>query len=264
MNLRSFFLSSNLYISIAANLVILIISSVLRYIGSGGQFGSSDVCTEFDTEFYFTMIPKIVVLISSFPVITSFCADWNTQYIRSVVGRTGIKRYLRHKVLFCIFGTFISAFISLWLFTFYLQTKMPMITPSGAENLSRVHPFGELAAASPYIFQFLKITCFSIYCSFWSVVGLAVSAYIPNRFVVFVMPFVIYYISENIFNNKAVEALPTFLHIPYLGLAAVTHPLFGNPVIDIMYILALFLALSFWVGGIFIKGAKRRINNEIV
>lgn len=261
MNFKSLLLSKIFYASIAANLAVLIMAYYFHYV-QGASI--SDVCSEFLTDFYFGTLPRIVILISTLPVITSFCTDWNTQYVRSVAGRAGVERYLRHKILYCIAGTFITAFISLWLFTFFLRTRMPMITPMGAEELSGIYPFGVIVADAPYLYQLCKIICFSAYCSVWAVVGLAISAYIPNRFLVFTSPFTLCYILEIIFNNKIVLVTPLFLHIPYLALATMTSPLFGNPVIDLLYIVLLFFGLSLLAGKVFFRGAKRRINNEIV
>lgn len=260
MNLKTLFISRSFYISIAVNLAALI----LTYYFNRAQGGTEDVCDEFFSDFYFGILSKIVILVSSLPVITGFCTDWNTQFIRSVVSRAGINRYLRHKILFCIVGTFITAFISLWLFTLFLLTRLPMISPLGVDSLSGIYPFNTIVSDAPVLYQLLKITCLSIYCSFWSVVGLAISAYIPNRFLVFTSPFTLCYILEIIYNNTFALNAPSFLQIPYLGLASMGLPLFEIPFLDFSYIVLLFLGLSALAGYIFTIGAKRRINNEIV
>jgi len=264
-NTKQILTSKSFYISILLIVVVMLFTLFTENIQSRMEFiDYNGVCYEVFLLFYFGILPKLVVLISTLPVVTSFCTDWNTQYIRLVASRTGVSKYARHKVYSCITGTFFTSFVALLIFTLILLTFMPITTESGTENVGRMYPFGGLVEQHPYLFQLIRIICFSSFCSVWGALGLALSAYIPNRYIVYASPFVIYYIIEQLINNKITSDIPTWLYIPYLGTISLTTPLFGNYIIDFLYINLLFIGLSLLIGEVFVHGAKRRMRNEIV
>lgn len=264
-NVKQIVMSKNFYTAIIlAVLILLFTFCSKKFSGEQWEISCYGVCHDFFYLFYFGMMPKLIVLISALPVVTGFCKDWNTGYIRLAAGRAGVSKYMRHKVYACIAGTFITAFIALSIFTLLLRIIMPMTTEAGIANLEFLYPFGGMVEQYPYVYQFMRIICFSSFCTVWSVLGLALSAYIPNRYVVCASSFVIYYVMEQIFNNKVADYVPTWLSIPYLGITTLTTPLFGNVLLDFLYINVLFVGLALAAGTIFVHGAKRRMRNEII
>lgn len=263
MNLKSLFLSKGFYIAVAANFLVMLFEQIFQH----GKFNLSadNLCYQFNTLIYYGLLPKTtLIIISAIPVIATFCNDWNTQYIRSVVGRTGIDRYLNHKIYFCFLGTFITSFVSLMLCTLFMLLKFPIISENGIMNLSGFYPIGCIIEKHPYLFQILKIFCLSLYYGFWSVAGLTVSAFIPNRFVVYTSPFIFSLTAEMFFDGVLSGIVPSFFQLPNIAFTTLTKPMFGNIIIDLLYIIFIFVGLSLLVGQLFIYQAKRRICNEVI
>ena len=97
----------------------------------------------------------------------------------------------------------------------------------------------------------------------WSVVGLALSTYYPNRYLVYCIPFVSCYVLEHIL-EELLWIFPSWAWLPSLGESALAVPLFGNAWVDFFYIVLLFTGISLLLGVVFVNGVKRRMRNEIV
>lgn len=262
MNFMQMLISRNFYISVIAILTVLFIS--VWELGMEWA-GVEDVCFIFqmilDTNFF----PELIVLLAAMPAVSGFCSDWNTQYIRSVAGRTGTEKYARHKVLICLLGTFLTAFVSCFLFVLILLLKYPLYSNETFAVLESVEPLGSIMNVAPFLHLTMRIFCYSVFCSFWASFGLAFSAYIPNRFIACSMPLLFKCIIETIIIKlDTVVTLPTWLLIPYLGTTSMCGKLFGNAFINFLYVVLFFVCLSLAVSSIFVRGVKRRMRNELV
>lgn len=210
----------------------------------------------FDLLIGFTMYKKLIVLIAAIPFTASFCSDWNCQYIKPIVIRSGIFQYSFAKVFTCFLSSFLVVFIGLSLFIMLLVTQIPLY-PNSAEPFA-TPPFAELAQGSfPILYIAAEGFVFSLAASFWSVVGLAVSAYIPNRFVAISTPLIASYILEEL-----TSFFPDWLNLYYLTRSS--DVLHQGAVVSFCYFFLIFVVLSFFVGIIFYRQVRRRMRNEVV
>jgi hypothetical protein len=203
-----------------------------------------------------SMFKKVLVILAALPFVVSFCSEWNTQYIRFLVVRDGLKRYIWSKIIVCLLSALCALFFGLMLFVVFLSFSLPVIPtddPREIENLVRP-PFTEWSAGGYLI---VKVFVFSLGNAFWVVCGLALSAYIPNRFVAILSPLVFSYILEQI----------TYHFPPWMRLYSLTrvHDVLGlGAAPSLAYFVCAFVLLTFMAGLFFSHQVKRRVRNESV
>lgn len=263
MNLKQIVTSKSFVYSIVAIIAVLVITLIELKLTTNGE---PDVCSNYQMIFDATFFSKIVVLLSAMPAVTGFCTDWNTQYIRSVVGRTGVQKYAVHKVFACMTGTFLTVFIAYTTFALLLLFKYPMATNATVENMSCINPLGSVMLFSPTLCLIMRIICFSVSCVLWASFGLAFSVYIPNRFIACTIPLLFCYVVEilTFIEDSSYGIMPRWLLLPLLSKTSLSRPIFGNALIDFLYIIFLFVGLSLLVNEVFIHGVERRMRNELV
>lgn len=209
-----------------------------------------------DLFFGLSMYKKLVTLFAAIPFAASFCSDWNCQYIKPLVLRGGLRRYVWSKVCTCFYSAFAVVFFGMALFTLLLCGFMPLF-PADLTNTVRP-PFGPLAYGPvPFLYLAAQIAVFSLVTAFYVVTGLAVSAYIPNRFVAVAAPIIASYLLEH---------LSYFLPV-WLNLSVFTHSadvIHRGPALSFAYFFFVLLALSALAGLLFGRQVKRRVRNEVV
>jgi len=204
-----------------------------------------------------TMFKKLVVLFAAIPYVSSFCADWKYQYIKPVVVRTGIKRYVWSKIITCFISGFLTVFIGLLFFTVILSFKMPYFPTENIEQ-AIYPPFSPLAEGPiPILYLLSHMVVFSLAASLWTVVGLTMSAFIPIPFVAIATPVVASYILEEL----------TALFPSWINLHALTNSMdviHQGPLISLFYFCFVFILFSLLAGLLFDFQVRRRIRNEVV
>lgn len=275
-NFKQLTMSKNLYISIAVIVMMIVLSFFRLGTSSGYNFNldvyigeNSSIANLTWNLLFYPTANNLIVLVSALPTATIFCTEWNSKYIRSVAGRTGVGKYARHKVLTCYLGTFAAVFIAMTIFTLFMFcTGTPMMSESERLNLEqsyRDNGITSLLMDSPYIFHLFHMICYSSYTAVWSVAGLAASAYIPNPYIVYAMPFSAFYIFEGkIYNNVRINSFTKWFNIPDFGHCYTGFELTGNRILDFIYIVFVFSVIVLLIGEIFVYGVKRRMRDEMV
>ena len=215
------------------------------------------VTYSFDIFISLTMLKKLVVLFAALPYVASFCSDWKFQYIKLIVIRTGVTKYVWSKVFTCFVSGFLTVFIGLILFIAILSLKVPLF-PSKNFDQSAYQPFGSLAVGEfPILFLLVQIFVFSLAAALWSVVGLAVSAFIPIHFVAVAAAVIASYFLEQL-----TWILPKWLNLYLITKSAdVIHQ---GPFISFVYFLFIFILFSILAGLLFSYQVRRRVRNEVV
>jgi hypothetical protein len=204
-----------------------------------------------------SMFKKLAVLFAAVPFAAVFCSDWNCQYIKPVVIRSGIKKYAWSRITLCFLSAFITVFIGLILFFILLSLKMPLFLESDMDNLIS-EPFASIAyGVMPVMYILAEAAVFSMAAALWSVVGMTVSAYIPNRFVALASPVIACYLLEEL-----TAYLPNFLNIYYLTRSA--NVIRQGAALSFSYFCFVFVGLSLLSGLLFSRQVRRRIQNEVV
>ncbi|MCJ7840774.1 hypothetical protein MUB24_07615 [Lederbergia sp. NSJ-179] len=242
------------YLSIIGVTVLCFISVWDELDAMGPAYG---VYYYFDIFIGLTMFKKLVVLFAALPYVASFCSDWKYQYLKPVVIRTGAKRYVWSKVITCFLSGFLTVFIGVLLFCLLLLLKMPLFPSEDLENI--ISPlFSPLAeGAFPLLVVLAESFIFSLAAALWTVVGLAVSAFIPSHFVAVTTPVIASYILEEV-----TKLFPSWLNLYLLTRSA--DVLQQGPLISFVYFCFVFLLFAALVGCLFDYQVRRRIRNEVV
>lgn len=178
---------------------VIIMFMFIKSMLDGGVFQLNNLGDKFDYLYIITIpmaLSGFLPFACIFPVMpygTSFCDDYNSGYIKFITIRTGYKKYCFTRIAtvglsggIAIFLPFLIIFIVAIIVgkpctgiqedQFYLYTMWENYVSAGG---------GSLVLAAKLLLAFL-------FGAVWSLVGLAVSAWIPNRYVTLIAPFIIY------------------------------------------------------------------------
>ncbi len=200
---------------------------------------------------------SILFLFCVLPYTTSFCSDWNSKFIRQVVGRAGIHKYALSKVISCAISAGAAATLGILFFLLSCAIKFPLVSPSGNtyENFVTTTLGGELLQSGHYAAYFaIYIYLVCLAGAFWSVVGLCSSAYITNKFVALFTPFIGIYVL-----SYATYKLPVWLRLNKVTWGEYE---IGGVFTSLLYATSFVALLLAAVGFLFFKTAEKRLANE--
>jgi hypothetical protein len=232
---------------------------LVYYIGCWSELKfSHDVLNLFKFSSVNSTFYLILVLVAVLPYSTSFCSDWNSQYIKPTIIRNGITKYCFSKIITCALSSGCAFALGMAIFIISLRLSLgyPLVTPSeGDFTFYATRTLGgEFLLSGHYILYFLIYIFFGFLTgALWSVVGLYASTYIPNRFVSLCTPFIIYYAS-NIFTRT----FPVWLRLNRIteGMCIIKGTLES-----LVYATVLFSFLTLIIGVLFLQKVKRRLAN---
>lgn len=236
------------YLSIAGIVVV-------GYISTRGYYREARSVTYIiDMLIGLSFFKKMTVIFAAIPFASSFCNDWNFQYIKPTIIRGGINRYIFSKVVVCSISAFLTVSIGLLLYAFILSFKYPL----HHMNDQVMPPYGSLLASGfPFSFTLLKIFIFSLAATMWTISGLTISAILPNRFVAIASPFVFGYIIQEL-----TMSLPLYLNIYVLTRGG--DVIQKGVLLSFLYTVFVFLLLILFLGLLFKKLVEMRLGNELV
>jgi hypothetical protein len=136
-------------------------------------------------------------LFAVLPGSASFCDDYNSGYIKNIAIRVGWKRYAKGRIVStAVSGGLAIALPMAILFIIVLLGALPT---TGIQNYAEESGFYANSIWENLVYVgggayvlFLKTILGFVFGMVWALVGLAISAYIPNKYVTFLAPFVLY------------------------------------------------------------------------
>lgn len=142
------------------------------------------------------------------PFSGSFCEDYNSGFIKSIVSRTGVKRYSFQRCLSVLLsgGIMMALTVAIVIAVCAFRTTVPETEETCAFMQNTVWArMGILMKYHESVFVILKILVAFLFGAVWALAGLVISVFITNRYVTYIAPFVIYQIlwvllSESPFN----------------------------------------------------------------
>lgn len=195
VELRRIFKGPKIYISICISLAILLRPLIETIAGGGGgtfltlqtlPFGLSD----------FSPFAAIFCVL---PFADSYCEDYNTGLITSIVQRVGIRHYALERC----FSVALSGGIAMGI-TVLITLGTCFILAEEPDNYESVRFFIEgnsLWYRMDLLFRYhgLGVLCYRVLFGFlfgcvWATVGLAISTMVINQYITVIAPFVIYQI----------------------------------------------------------------------
>lgn len=204
----------------------------------------------------FSNLNRILFLMAAFPYAASFCEDWHKRYMNSIVLRSSPKIYITGKLTMCAVSSFCMSFIGLGLYAVFSTYMVGLGVHSN--NIYPGAPLYDLSLGSmKFMYVIGQILLFSMVSAVYAVMGLALSAAIPNRFVAVTAP---------IFMNTVVQqicgALPKALDLYSIQL--------GNRAYGTSAVFVLCMSFMVCLGYIMLSGvvfntyAGRRIRNDLI
>ncbi len=237
--------------------VTLLSVCVIYYMGAWSELGTAkDILLLFKYSGEGSTFNMLMVMVCVLPYSTSFCSDWNSQNIRSCVIRTGCVKYCLSKVISCALSSGCAMMLGMVLFLISLLPRLPLVSvrATNYEYFATRTLAGEFLLQNQYIKYFLVYILLGFLTgALWSIVGLFISAYVPNKFVIICGPFIIYY-----FLNLISYSFPIYLRLEkvYTGKC-----ILGGTWTSLFYAVFLFIVLSVTVSILFTRSVKRRLAN---
>lgn len=203
------------------------------------------------------MPKKLVVLLAAIPYAASFCSDWNHEYLKFIIVRSGVRKYTTSKVLVGFLSAFLTSFLGIVIALFCLSFFYPIFSPIESVKDVVAAPFASLAYSPvPFTYLLAEAAVFSMAAATWATVGMAFSAYIPNYFATLTSALVFSYVLETF-----TTTMPAFLN-----LNAVTKSydiLHQGALISFLYFAFVFFLYSGVAGFLFHYRVRGRVRNEV-
>lgn len=199
------------------------------------------------------------ILMCTIPYGTSFCREFNSNNIKYSVVRSSVNSYSWSKVISCaIVGGLAVAFGTL-IFIFCASFFRPLVDSTrGISEGYLATTGGELLSEGKYILYFSIYICLSFFKGFlWSVVGLLVSAYIPNIFVALSSPFILAYVYR-----ITAAALHIKFNVEDICNGNVRNFIGGSSLLTLAVGILKIICITFLLGMAFNRKVNRRIANE--
>lgn len=197
-----------------------------------------------------SMFKKIMVFFSAFPFVCVYCKDNNSKYINSILIRCRKNAYIISNIIACTLSSFISTFSGILIFALSISGKYSNFI--GFECI-----YCDSVIQNQILYVFIIVSVFSLYCTIWSIAGLAFSSILPDIFIALGSPLIFGYLLEELTCK-----LPR--HINLYILSHCSKVIDDSPLLNYIYTILVFIFLIILFGTIFSYFAKRRIKNEMV
>lgn len=252
--------SWRLIVITVVGLLILIWYSIANWIQinnflTGITYG--EVCGDFLDAIYdahartgFSLFAPVFAVI---PSVTLFCDDYNSGYLKSVLFRSNIERYIRENILTSTISGGLAVFLPEFICSLIFIIVGEPHVPSQYSSYLDATVFADLQ----YVGNGYLVLCFYLFFAFlfgavWANIGMCISAFIPNRYVALSAPFAIYY-GVHLLLNRSV----TFSMFSPANMVQPTSKLLPNIAFPVAYQLTLLLLAIV----LFANKLKRRVEN---
>lgn len=216
-------------------------------------FKSGNVCGEFDLLLGLDTIRKVIAVFGALPFTANFSVEWNNAVSNMYIVRCGLAKYTYSNVIVTFLSTIITVFSGIMFFVTLMSFFMPF---SDFDSSFGSMPYGTLLKSNfAVLYIVLKTTVFAFSCAMWSVIGLTLSAFFPNKYVALCAPFAASYIIERI-----TIQFPAPFNLWTVSVSALQ---WENPTMQFLYSIGLFTIISAIFGVVFTYKVKRMVQNEI-
>jgi len=226
---------------------------IVYYIGAWSEIKfASDILYLFRYSSTSSTFYLLLVFVSVLPYTTCFCSDWNNEFIKPAMIRTGIREYCFSKVIACS----LSSGCGIIMFLLTLKPWYTLVSPSAGnyQFYATKTLGGSFLLNGQYYKYFIVYILLGFFAgALWSTAGLLVSAFIPDKFVALCSPFIIYYML-----NIATMSFPVWLRLNRIteGMCII-----GGTFFSLCYAAILFITFISIIGLAFNWAVKRRLAN---
>ena len=200
----------------------------------------------------------LLIMTATFAYSASFCTDLQTRFTYPLIIRNNTILYTFSRCVATAVSGGLSVAIGALLFIICACIKQPCIMPPAVEIDMEFswQAFGDLLMAGQAGLFFLSyLYIIFLQAAFWALLGLMISAYQPNKYVAYIVPFILSFMMNQIAN---VFKLPIWLDPVKLS----TVRIYSTPSSTILLMAtATFVSCMLVCTILFIYKAKRRISN---
>ena len=207
---------------------------------------------------YRNNITDLLILVATFAYSASFCADCQTRFLYPLTIRSEINTYTLSKSIVTAVMGGLSVATGTLMFILYLCIYEENILPPMYNfdiELSALAFCDLVLAGRTGLFFLCYFYAIFLQAAFWALLGLLISAYLPNKYVAYIGPFILGFGLNEIAN---VIDLPIWLDPAKLSALMI----FRRPASQVIWILTVaFISYIVICTFLFIRKAKRRIDN---
>ena len=247
------FVSPKTYIAV----ILVTLTYFFSLLVSGTSFRYADSVYYFYLARY-SHINMLQMLCLTFSFSVHFLEDWKQKNTLLYAIRSGVGAYALAKVTMCFMFSWIVTFVGIHLFLGLLSIRIPFMD-SGIKIYSQEVPYGILVnSEAPYLYIFIIACIISASFAFWAVMGLMISTFCANTFVVVGLPVLLsFYVTEFI----SYIPLPKLLNITNISFCQdVGLGILGS----FIYSVSFFVLLSALAGLLFYRRVKERVSGEVI
>lgn len=198
---------------------------------------------------------KASAVFSALPFAANFAEEWESNITVFCVARKGVKKYAAANIFFCFASAAITVFLGMTLFCVIYSFFVPLYKPDGNPYFFIFGKFLENGHGAIYLA--LRTAVFSVSCAVWAVMGMLLSALIPNKYAAICAPFAASYIIERI---SIQFPAPNGDNLWYLSVSAVKS---DSDLFGFLYCTGIFVLISALCGLAFYALVRKRVQNEI-
>lgn len=216
-------------------LAIIGVAAVFATNFLNGLAGSSDVVNHLDVFLGLDAFRKIIAVMSALPFAANFAEEWNSSVTANCITRKNVGKYAGTNVVFCWITSFLAVFLGMMIFVEIYTFILPLYKPNPNP---KVTPYGIfLDSGMPIIYVLARVAVFAASCAMWSVMGMALSAFFPNKYIAICSPFVASYVIE-----RLTMQLPGLLDFHKLSLSYIDNK--ASPIFAFSYSMGFFILIS--------------------
>lgn len=199
-------------------------------------------------------VRKMIAILGAVPFAANFADEWTSRITVGCVSRCGVNRYAVSNVVICFVSSLVTVFLGTMLYAVGLSFFKPVFVEVG----NPLNLLGEtlLRGGAPWVYIMYRLFVFAASCAMWSVMGMMLTSFFPNKFVGICTPFVASYVIERISMQFPPSFNLWYVSMGYLG--------WDNIWWQFIYSVALFAAIAVVCGVVFAIMVKRRVQNEVV
>lgn len=195
----------------------------------------------------FDLIMLIAPLLSAFPFADSFSVERSNGYRSLVLLRTKNVRYVTSKFIanalaggLVLFSPHVLIYI---LSDLIYPNELP--TYLGQQRLIITGPFSEIYPIDPALYVWIIMILSFLFGAIYSSLGMAISMFIENRYVIIATPFLIYLMGTFILANLRLEfLLPSVTFAPYQVTTSSFESVFGELVLLLIFAAVIIILCS--------------------
>lgn len=160
-----------------------------------GSVFLDDIAVSHSLSGYDLFAPVLAVL----PAAVAFCDDYNSGYMKFILGRSGRRRYIRETFLCSSIAGGAAVFIPCFVSGLFYLANGKACVPENVEGWGYCTVFDETVyagmqyAGGGLLLALLLMALAFLFGAVWSNVGLLVSVLFPNKYLALAAPFALYF-----------------------------------------------------------------------